>query len=219
MSDKKIIARLEELISLGERVLATKRSQGEYTLGDLTVDSGLAYQWATSTLSLLDRVLGKDSAHYFQFSDTMSEGLTYSPVVRGMGILRAALDDFQGGYLFDVRQLIQAEIFDEFLEQAQHLLEAGYHQPAAVIVGCVLEDGLRKLCQHNSISLPDKPKLDRMNANLAKVGVYNTFRQKQITAFADLRNKAAHGKWDQFTKDEVSEMIDGVRKFMESHHT
>ncbi len=217
-ADDKIVARLQELVSLGERVLGTRRSPGQNVIGDSRVDGELAHQWATSTLNLLERVFGKDSSHYSRFDEATSKVLTYSPAVRAMGILRAALDDFQGGYLFDVRQLIHAEVFDEFLEQAQHLLESGYHQPAAVVAGCILEDGLRKLCDQNNVTPSDKPKLDTMNADLAKAGVYNKLKQKQITAFADLRNKAAHGQWDQFTKDDVSQMIDGIRTFMESHY-
>jgi hypothetical protein len=53
---------------------------------------------------------------------------------------------------------------------------------AAVIAGTVLETALRQLC------------LDRMNADLAKAGVYNSLMQKRITALAAIRNRAAHGK-------------------------
>ncbi len=84
-----------------------------------------------------------------------------------------------------------------------------------MIAGCVLEDGLRKLCQKNGITLPEKPKLDKMNADLAKAGVLSKLVQKRITALADLRNKAAHRQWDQFKKDDVEEMIPAVRRIME----
>jgi hypothetical protein len=50
-------------------------------------------------------------------------------------------------------------------------------------------------------------KLDKMNADLAKAGAYNKLVQKQITALADIRNDAAHGHYDQFSKDDVSSMI------------
>src|SRR5437867_5403331 len=70
--------------------------------------------------------------------------------------------------LFDTRKRIQAEVFDDFLEQAEHFLKDGYFQVAAVIAGAVLEDGLRKLCARQHITLPAQPKLDWMNAELAK---------------------------------------------------
>lgn len=56
-----------------------------------------------------------------------------------------------------------------------------------------------------------------MNAELVKAGVYNRLTQKRITAIADLRNSAAHGKWDQFTQRDVEDAIRWIREFMEGH--
>ncbi len=215
--NEKVKARLTELIDIGEKVLSTKRSPGQNVIGDYRVDSQMAHQWATSVQNLLSRVFGKDSEHYQNFTIQVNGHLTYSPTFRAQGILKAAKDDYENGYLFDVKQQIEAELFDDFLEQAHYLYDSGYHQPAAVIAGCVLEDGLRKLCLTNGISIPNKPKMDQMNAELAKLGTYNKLTQKRITALADLRNRAAHGQWDQFTRDDVDEMIRSVRKFMEEH--
>ena len=67
------------------------------------------------------------------------------------------------------------------------------------------------------MSLSVKPKLGTMNAGLAKQGVYNKLTQKRITALADIRNKAAHGEWDECTKADVEDMLRGVRQFMETH--
>jgi len=53
-----------------------------------------------------------------------------------------------------------------------------------------------------------------MNAELARAKVYNVLVQKQITALTDLRNKAAHGQWKEFTKDQVATMLPQVRDFM-----
>lgn len=86
-SDDKIVARLQELVSLGERVLQTRRSPGQNVVGDLRVNSELAHQWATSTLSLLDRVFGKSSSHYLRFDKATSKTLRHSPVVHAMGTL------------------------------------------------------------------------------------------------------------------------------------
>lgn len=69
----------------------------------------------------------------------------------------------------------------------------------------------------HEMSLPAKPKLDTMNAELAKQGVYNKLAQKQVTWLADIRNKAAHGEWDKFTKADVEDMLRGVRQFMDTH--
>jgi hypothetical protein len=218
--DQKVLDRLQELIQLGEQVKQTKYSKSVgnmVVIGDAGVNSGLAHQWGTSCLNLLSRVFGPDSVYYENFQAKFPKFHDYSPVTQALGVLRAAKDDYEQGFLFDARTLIEAEVFDDFLEQGEHLLNAGYHQPAAVVIGSVLEDGLRKLCTRHEVPLSAKPKLDTLNANLAKQGIYNKLTQKRITALADIRNKAAHGEWDEFTREDVEDMLRDVRQFMETH--
>jgi hypothetical protein len=52
-----------------------------------------------------------------------------------------------------------------------------------------------------------------MNADLAKAGAYNSLVQKRITALAAIRNSAAHGRPQDFTKDDVAAMITDVERF------
>lgn len=222
MSDleTKVLDRLQELIQLGERVKQTKYGKsvnGMVVIGDAGVESGLAHQWGASCLNLLCRAFGTDSVHYMKFEAKFPKFHNYSPVSDALGILKAAKEDYEQGFLFDARTLIEAEVFDDFLEQAEYLLDSGYYQPAAVVIGSVLEDGLRKLCAKHEMTLSAKPKLDTMNAELAKRGVYNKLTQKRVTTLADIRNKAAHGEWDEFTKADVGDMLRSVRQFMETH--
>jgi len=220
--DTKIVSRLETLIQMGGEVLLTKSTKndvGNSYLGDFAVSSELSSQWATSCLNILDRVFGRQSDHYTLFKEYVENCEMYSYAVKAFGVLKAAKDDYENGFLLETRSLIQAEVFDDFLDQAKHLFDNGYQAPAAVIAGSVLEDGLRKLCVRNGIMLPAKPKLDTMNSELAKSSVYNVLTQKRITALADLRNRAAHGNWNEFTADDVAQMIVQIRAFMETHFT
>lgn len=218
--DEKVLHRLEELLQSGERVKQTRysRSSGNFIyFGDDGIDYELAHQWGTSCLNLLNRSFGSDSVYYKNFEALFPKFNDYSPIIQAAGVLRAAKDDYEQGYLFNTRTLIEAEVFDDFLEQAGNLLASGYHQPAAVVIGSVLEDGLRKLCTKREVPLSAKPKLDTMNANLAKQGVYNKLMQKRVTMLADIRNKAAHGEWNEFTKADVEDMLRGVCQFMEKY--
>lgn len=218
--DKKILNRLEELLRLGEKVKQTRYDRsgvGFIYVGDDGIDYELAHQWGTSCLNLLGRSFGADSVHHKNFETLFPKFDDYSPIVQAVGVLRAAKDDYEQGLLFDSRLLIEAEVFDDFLDQATHLLNSGYYQPAAVVAGSVLEDSLRKLCLRHEIPVSAKPKLDTVNANLAKQGVYNKLTQKRVTALADIRNKAAHGEWDEFTKADVEDMLRSTRQFMETH--
>ena len=100
---------------------------------------------------------------------------------------------------------------------AEHLLSEGYKDAAAVIIGSTLEEHLRKLCVKNGIPLDaaERPKkADALNAELAVQSVYSKLDQKSITAWLDLRNKAAHGKYGEYSKEQVGLLIQGVRDFM-----
>ena len=48
----------------------------------------------------------------------------------------------------------------------------------------------------------------------SKTGKYTVSEQKQVTAWLDLRNKAAHGKYSEYVKQQVGLMLDGVRDFI-----
>ena len=97
------------------------------------------------------------------------------------------------------------------MEQAEVLHLSGYKDPGCILARVSLEFALRDLSEREGIA---HGKLDKMNADLAKAGVYNKGMQKQITAWADRGNDAAHGKWDQYTADDVEDMIAGVRRFI-----
>ncbi len=217
-TDEKILHRLQQLIDRGFEIKNTKQSPPSNFIGfDATVDSEAANQWHASAKSILGKAFGIGSEHYALFETCFENGVTYSPFVCGIGILKAAKEDLEHGYIQDIRNLVAAEMFTDLLDQASELLDASYIGPAAVVAGAVLEDNLRKLCAGCSIELPDKPKLDYMNSQLAKENVYNKLSQKRITAIADIRNSAAHGKWDDFTKKDVEEMISWITSFAETH--
>lgn len=210
-----VTKRLRELYGKGTQVLAAAKSDGMG--GYYLVDTQRASQWKISCLNILQRAFGEESLHSKEYVKA-TEQLDYESVKIGNSILMAALDDLEGGYLADVRRLMEADLFSEFLDQAEHLLSIGYYQAAAVVAGCVLEDALRKMCQQNpDIELPDKPKLSWMNDRLKEHNVYNNLTHKRITANSDIRNKAAHGQWEEFDKDDVKEMMSSIKAFMEKY--
>lgn len=212
--DDKITNRFQELIRIGEHALRTTRDMGG---NDGSVDIDIAVQWGVSSLSFIGRVLGKKSEHYEHFARQIECLYSYHPAKEALAALKASYDDYAGGYLFDTRQMIHAEVFSDFIDQAQYLIETGYFQAGVVIAGAVLEDTLRQLADRVPLALPDNPKLDLVNAELAKGGVYDKLVQKKITWIADIRNKAAHGDWKAFTAADASEVVKVVRRFVEEY--
>ena len=78
------------------------------------------------------------------------------------------------------------------------------HVPAAVLAGAVLEKGLRTICSQqqpeiSTVSPKGEPKtMNPLIDDLKKAGVFNELKAKQLRSWADVRNKAAHGEFDQF---------------------
>jgi hypothetical protein len=144
-----------------------------------------------------------------------SRGAKYSDILTSLhGILRALRADYIADRLQSFQELIHANLFSDFLEMAEHFLESGYKDPAAVMSGGVLEEHLRKLCGKHGVTIVSKPKLDTMNADLARINAYSKNDQKQVTAWAGLRNDAAHGSYTNYTDGEVKLMVAGIRDFI-----
>ncbi len=144
----------------------------------------------------------------------MAMSIAFGPA---RGMLQALRNDYESGYLQSLIELVHADIFSDFLNMAEYLIQQGYKDPAAVVAGSVLEEHLRKLCDKHSIPVlkPDgsPKKADTLNSELASANVYSKLDQKSVTAWLGLRNDAAHGKYPEYTKEQVALMIQGVRDF------
>lgn len=211
----KIGQRFNELDDQWQQILATKSITHGQVGSYETIDDELFIAWTVKVKNLLSIACGESSQHFQVFVSSEKQRSVmespYSALKRLGAVFSAAKEDFEGGYLTSIRNLVQAEVFESELEQARELLNGGYKLASAVIAGVVLETTLRDLCDHHSI---DHGKLDAMNAQLAKAGVYSKLQQKRITALADIRNNAAHGKPAEFTEDDVKSMIGDVESFL-----
>ena len=61
----------------------------------------------------------------------------------------------------------------------------------------VLEASLRRICEERRLELPPKPGIEKLSTLLRKAtpSQYARNFQTLITAWADIRNDAAHAKW------------------------
>ncbi|MBX9581504.1 MAG: hypothetical protein K2X87_14485 [Gemmataceae bacterium] len=133
------------------------------------------------------------------------------------GILKALRNAYATGYLLTVQELVHADLFADFLEMADYLIGEGYKDAAAVIGGSVREGSLRNLCVKNGVAADvngHPKKASAMNDDLVKGGVYTKLDQKGVTAWLDLRNKAAHGDFSAYDKAQVELYLRGIRDFL-----
>src|SRR5579863_4831157 len=89
-----------------------------------------------SAIAVINRVSGSNSiyakeANNLLFTDNYERNNRNIPVLAG--IVKALKDDVQQGFLSSARELIHGELFGDFLEMADFLVEEGYKDAAAVI--------------------------------------------------------------------------------------
>lgn len=193
---------------------------GDY--GGKSVPDEARYSAITRARAAILRVAGAASIYQKQ-AEVHHDGTGHPGYVlqQLVGILRGLRDDLTNDFTTRFSDVLHAEVFADYLEMAEHLLDEGYKDAAAVLGGGTLEAHLRQLCVKNSIATtrpaakgPEPKKAEAMNQDLGSMAVYAMLDQKNVTAWLDLRNKAAHGKYAEYTKLQVGNMLSGVRDFI-----
>jgi len=207
----KAAARLRELITEGEAVALLERPS---SVGPYIQDKVRLHAWLVKVDNITKTTFGADSPHYSQLTPILArDDPSRADVVRAIiGILTGALDDLEGGFLQGQEHLIAGEILDSVLEEARQLSKSGYKDAAAFLARVVVEDALRRLCR--SIDLPDVGKAADLNNALRDAGQYSKPQWRIVQSWLDVGNAAAHGKFDDYTADDVMRMIDGVGRFV-----
>jgi len=218
MNKKTLLNRIDQLITQGNDVYATKE-YSEWS-GNI-VNGGLQTGFRTASLSFIENLYG-ESHVYFKNFNTKVKGQGSDETENGINILKSIKNEVENDWLISIKTMVSAEIFTDFLEMSKYLLDQNYKDPAAVMIGSVLEEHLRLLCKKNMIDIDStnqsgstKPKkADTMNSDLVKANVYRVLEQKNVIAHLDLRNKAAHGKYNEYSKEQVALMYQGVLHFI-----
>jgi len=175
----------------------------------------------TSLVAAIERYAPKDSFYYTNLMPIIrhvsKEEEDYESLEQVFGIVVALKTDYEAGDLRSVAEIIHADVFSDYLDMARYLLDQNYKDAAAVIIGGTLEEHLRKLCiKHEIPVITDKSpkKAESMNSELCQKSAYKILDQKNVTAWLDLRNKAAHGKYDEYSFEQVNLMHQGISEFI-----
>ncbi|PIR55470.1 hypothetical protein COU74_00845 [Candidatus Peregrinibacteria bacterium CG10_big_fil_rev_8_21_14_0_10_36_19] len=119
--------------------------------------------------------------------------------------------------LFDIQQLVQADIFDSELEAAKELNKKGFSRGAGAVAGVVLEKHLSQVCDNHAVKVAKKnPSISDYNDKLKDAGVFETPTWRKIQHLGDLRNLCDHKKKKEPTKDDVEELVEGVEKIVKT---
>jgi len=76
--------------------------------------------------------------------------------------------------LLDIKQILQADLFDNELDAAKELLKNGFLRAAGTLAGVILEAHLSQVCDNHSIRIKKKTKnISDYNDNLKNNDVYD----------------------------------------------
>ncbi len=201
---EQVILKFKELIDKAQHACNERSASADGTI------SGDAYfEVRTSALNLLARVTSEDSFYVRELRDMK----TLNPFVM-KGILNAALVDYTQGFMADSKLLVSAEVFADFLVQAEILLENDYKDAAAVVIRAVLEDGLRRLCSASELMPSPRDGVHQLAEKLLRKGAITSLQFKEIEAKKEVGNNAAHGHFDEYAKADVVAFYEFVQRFL-----
>lgn len=129
-----------------------------------------------------------------------------------IGILKSCERKFESS-LFDIKQLIQADIFDSELKAAKELNKKGFVRGAGAIAGVVLEGHLSQVCKNHNLTINKKnPTINDFNELLKENGIIEIKDWRFIQHLGDLRNLCDHKKENEPKTDDIEDLINGTDK-------
>lgn len=160
--------------------------------------------WLLGARAVFDDRTGKKA-----FDDLTTTIMKFNTQLK---ILKSVKVKFESS-LFDIKQLLQADLFDSEIDSSKELLKNGYLRASGVIAGVVLEAHLSQVCNnHNIIINKRNPTINDFNEILKQNNIIDTPNWRFIQRLGDLRNLCSHKRGREPLKEEVEELINGVDK-------
>ena len=133
-----------------------------------------------------------------------------------LAILKAVNARFESS-LFDIRQLVQADLFDSEIDAARELAKNKFWRAAGAVAGVVLEKHLHQVCANHAVKVSKKaPGISGLNDLLKAAGVLDVPQWRFTQHLADIRNICDHGKAVEPTAAQVTDLINGVEKVVKT---
>jgi len=133
-----------------------------------------------------------------------------------LGIVKSVRARFESS-LFDIRQLVQADLFDSELDAATELAKNKFTRAAGALAGVVLEKHLAQVCDNHAITITKKgPGIGDLNNALKEANVSDVAQWRFVQHLADIRNLCDHSKGAEPTVAQVDDLIAGVTKIVKT---
>ena len=185
--------RVKDFIDLYKRTKRSKLTVENYAIEDALQHSGIR---------IGPKIVGVEAA-IPRFSQQWS-------------ILESVKRRFESS-LFDIKQLVRADLFDSELEAAKELNKKGFTRGAGAVAAVVLEGHLLQVCNNHKINITKKkPTISDFAQLLKDNNVIETPDWRKIQYLTDLRNLCDHKKKKDPTNEQIEELIIGVSKLIKT---
>lgn len=166
------------------------------------------------TYTISDHLLGLVTR---KFGEIKADGKAAFPKFQQQFKILASLKNRFESSLFDIKQIVQADLFDSEIETSKELNKKGFHRAAGVIGGVVLEKHLSQVCDNHKILLRKKyPTISDFNDTLKEKEIIDVPTWRFIQRLGDIRNLCGHNKDKEPTKEDVEELLAGIDKIIKS---
>lgn len=237
--EKKYKKDIDSLVKKGEKLLSVLKSNED--LVHFRKDYEIWYSESLSLVRVVlpNRIEDFKKYYYQKGERSLKDYITYTPprskgyegfdtefiyipaeevnyakslFINQLGIVKAARRRFESS-LFDIKQLVQADLFDSELDAARELNKKGFTRGAGAVAGVVLEGYLLQVCENHKIKVTKKkPAINDFNQLLKDNDVIEMPIWRFIQHLADLRNLCNHKKKREPKKEEIEELINEVQK-------
>jgi hypothetical protein len=131
-------------------------------------------------------------------------------------ILKSAEKRFESA-LFDIQEVVQADLFDSELEAARELARNGFFRAGGAVAGVVLEKHLGHVCDNHALkSRKAHPAIADYYQLLKEAGIIDIPMWRFIQHLGDIRNLCDHGMDREPAKEDVLELAEGVEKVIKT---
>lgn len=132
-------------------------------------------------------------------------------------LMVSSLRDRFESSLYDIKQLVQADLMDSEIDSAKLLVKNGFLRAAGAICGVVLEKHFAVVCDMHKIKPTKKnPCINDYNQLLKEEGIIDTPTWRKICYYADIRNLCDHKKNEEPTKEQVQDLVTGTEKVIKT---
>jgi len=202
--------RFQELLTSGNNIKIIRSSYDE----DEYVDAQSWQKWSTSVLSLLIQVFGETSVHYKNFKEVYSkESSSTWYLNEARGIFLSAIEDYDGGYLFNIESVISGEVLGDFIILSKLTLSHGEKDVAAVLACAALEDTLKRFAIRNGLDVSEKS-MQEVVSVLKSKSLVGGAQKTLLDVMPKIRDYAMHANWDKITSQDVNSVIGFVDQFL-----